>query len=478
MKQLYDLLKEYGGSRAYPFHMPGHKRQNMDFGNPFSIDITEIDGFDNLHHPEGILKEAQERLAALRGCTEAFFMVNGSTGGILSAVSACTEPGDRILMARNCHKAVYHAVYLRNLQPVYLYPRLERKYGISGGLVPGDLERLLGENPDIRAVVVTSPTYDGVVSDVKKLAEIAHKYGIPLIVDEAHGAHFGFHGYFPVSAVNLGADLVIQSFHKTLPSLTQTAVLYRNGTLVDRERLTRFLGIYQTSSPSYVFLASIDRCTGILAENGKELFGEFAGRLECFRRKAASWKRIQVPGREITGESGIFDLDLSKLILSVRGFCSGEALSRRLREGYALELEMAAGGYALALTSFEDTQEGFDRLEQALREIDRGLEGSRQPCEIQDYVFSNERVCSPAEAWDGPKRIVNLEDSEGMVSGEFLYLYPPGIPLLVPGERISRELLQRVHACRENGLSLQGPADYSCREIRVLTAEETGRICS
>ncbi|MDO5425837.1 MAG: aminotransferase class I/II-fold pyridoxal phosphate-dependent enzyme [Eubacteriales bacterium] len=468
MAQLYELLKEYCGSQAYPFHMPGHKRRAEAFADPFSIDITEIDGFDNLHHPEGILKEAQERLAALRGCTDAFFLVNGSTGGILSAVSACTSPGGKLLMARNCHKAVYHAVYLRNLRPVYLYPCQEETYGISGGLEPERMERLLQENPDIQAAVITSPTYDGVVSDVRGIAKIAHKYGIPLIVDEAHGAHFGFHGYFPVSAAALGADLVIQSFHKTLPSLTQTAVLYRNGERVDRERLTRFLGIYQTSSPSYVFLASIDRCVALLAEQGEQLFSEFSEKLEEFRREAKHWRQIRVPGRELVGTSGIFDLDLSKLILSVKDVCSGRELSAMLRERYGLEMEMDAGGYALALTSFADTKEGFSRLSAALGEIDRELEGRRQAWAVPDSVMENAYVCSPSEAWDAPVRTVKMAESEGMVSAEFLYLYPPGIPLVVPGERISGLLLERVERCKRNGLSLQGTADFACEKIQVM----------
>ena len=255
---LYDRLLQYQSSEMYPFHMPGHKRRKDDFANPFFIDITEIEGFDNLHHAEGILKDAQDRAAALYHSEETYFLVNGSTCGILAAVSACTARGGKILMARNCHKAAYHAAYLRGLDIEYLYPEKEDIFGINGGIHEDIVEKALEEFQDIQAVMITSPTYDGVVSNVEKIAQIVHRKGIPLIVDEAHGAHFGFHEYFPKSSVEMGADLVIHSLHKTLPSLTQTALLHVNGNRVDRECLRKFLDIYQTSSPSYVFMAGMD----------------------------------------------------------------------------------------------------------------------------------------------------------------------------------------------------------------------------
>ena len=265
MTTIYDKLLAYGNSDAYPFHMPGHKRQITDFVNPFQIDITEIDGFDNLHHPEGILKEAQERAAALYGSRSTYFLVNGSTCGILSAVSALVRPGGEIILARNCHKASYHACYLGDLVIHSLYPQWEPKWGINGGILPEDVEKLLAEYPKTQAVLLTSPTYDGAVSDIRGIARICHAHRVPLIVDEAHGAHLGFHPYFPESALKLGADVVIQSFHKTLPSLTQTAVLHvGRDAQVDEERIRRFLGIYQSSSPSYIFMAAMDRCVEFL----------------------------------------------------------------------------------------------------------------------------------------------------------------------------------------------------------------------
>ena len=231
MERLYDKLKAYSESDFYAFHMPGHKRNKALLGIelPYDLDITEIDGFDDLHHADGILKEEQERAARVFGAEESHFLVNGSTAGILSAVMGCTHRGDKILVARHCHKSIYHAIYMNGLVPRYVYPEFDISMHMNGEISKEDVAKALAAEPDIKAVVIVSPNYDGVVSDVKGIAEVAHSYRIPLIVDEAHGPHFGFHPAFPGRANDLGADVVINSLHKTLPSLTQTAILHING---------------------------------------------------------------------------------------------------------------------------------------------------------------------------------------------------------------------------------------------------------
>ena len=466
MEHLYDKLLTYGKGPAYPFHMPGHKRQVEDFCNPFAIDITEIDGFDNLHHPEEILKEVQEKANRIYQADETFYLVNGSTCGILSAVSALVPPGGEILMARNCHKAAYHGCYLGNLTIHYLYPQYEPKCGINGGILPEDVENSLNKYPNIRAVLITSPTYDGAVSQVEAIAKIAHRHGIPLIVDEAHGAHFGFHPYFPKSAVHEGADVVIHSLHKTLPSLTQTGLLHVCGALVDRDRIRRFLGIYQTSSPSYVFMAAMDRCMDFLEQSGCEAFETFSLRLKQFYDFSRKLTGIWIPDYEIKGKYGIVDFDRSKLILACQK--GGEWLYQKLRTEYGLQLEMAAGGYALALTSVMDTEEGFLRLEKALEQLDKETFFKMETLKCYEGVTRNETVLSIRKAYDCEKEEIALENSEGEISGEFLYLYPPGIPLLVPGERITREVLERVNFYKSQGLSLQGMKDYRSEKIQVV----------
>lgn len=472
---LYDKLLQYQSSEMYPFHMPGHKRRKDDFANPFLIDITEIEGFDNLHHAEGILKDAQDRAAALYHSEETYFLVNGSTCGILAAVSACTARGGKILMARNCHKAAYHAAYLRGLDIEYLYPEKEDIFGINGGIHEDIVEKALEEFQDIQAVMITSPTYDGVVSNVEKIAQIVHRKGIPLIVDEAHGAHFGFHEYFPKSSVEIGADLVIHSLHKTLPSLTQTALLHVNGNRVDRECLRRFLDIYQTSSPSYVFMAGMDSCVCLLEKRGGELFESLRRNLEVFYKQTESLGCIYLANHGLMGKSGIHDFDRSKLVISARnaGF-TGNQLANLLRNRYHLELEMAGGSYGLALTSISDTEEGFLRLSEALKEIDACLENKieknteKSTLTIEDIVIKNEVWCRIHEALESPGESVLLEKAEGKICREFVYLYPPGIPMLVPGEIISREVLGKIRRLVREGYSVQGMADYSAEHIQVM----------
>ena len=469
MKTLTDALNELSMSNIYPFHMPGHKRNARfaSWGLPFDRDITEIDGFDNLHHPEGILLESQNRLSALFGTKKSYFCVNGSTGGILAAVSACVRKNGQILMARNCHKSVYHAVYLRDLRPFYLLPEEDPVYVLNGDIRPEQVERELTLHPGVEAVLITSPTYDGVVSDVRGIARVVHAHGIPLIVDEAHGAHFRFSSCFPDSAADLGADVVIQSFHKTLPALTQTAVLHVCSERICLPVLERFLSVYQTSSPSYILMESLDRCVRFLEEDGEEAFGEYSALLVSARERLGRCERLRLitPGN-------CFAVDPSRFVLSGLS-CNrgGYEVAERLRKDYRIEPEMTTPEYVLALSAVGDSVEGFERLCSAVCAMDESFE------KIPDAGISRTGTgqiplplfCLPlAEALDGPDRAVPLEESEGEVCAEFVYLYPPGVPLLVPGEKISGEIMDRMKFCMDRGLTIHGMRDFSGRQIRIV----------
>ena len=482
MEYLDTKLYGYSRSDFYPFHMPGHKRR-MTAGNladPYQVDITEITDFDNLHHAEGILKENQEAAAELYGAEQSYFLVNGSTAGILAAVSACTERRGRILMARNCHKAVYHAVYLRELTARYLYPALDETLGLAGGISPEDTERELRRDPEIQAVLITSPTYDGLVSPVEKIAQVCHRHGVPLIVDEAHGAHFPFSKAFPASALELGADIVIQSLHKTLPSLTQTAVLHSTFSRVDKEKLERFLGIYQSSSPSYVLMGSITACLRYLKEQGKERFSRYEENLEEIREHLKELQCLRLLGEEVIGRGNVFDLDRSKLVIFSAGTgMSGPWFHDILRREHHLEMEMEAEQYVLALTSLMDTREGFSRLEKALFDIDEKLVRQQEAEGRSTAGFSvpfaggaetacAQQVCRISEGMELPGQEILLTESEGRISAEYAYLYPPGIPLLVPGERISRAFLEQAERLKGKGLVLQGMKDYTMEKIMTV----------
>lgn len=490
MKDLYDELKRYTDSGAYPFHMPGHKRSGaVSFGDPFLVDITEIDGFDNLHHPEGILREAEAEAARQMGSLRAFFQVNGSSGALLSAIYAAADPGDEILLVRNCHKAVYNGVCLRGLVPHYLYPERDSETGIAGPVTKEQVEAALKKWPKVRAVVLVSPNYEGVAADITDIAQvIREKDDTVLIVDEAHGAHLPFcRGLgFPDTALDGGADLVIQSLHKTMPALTQTGLLHRNSRRVSEKRLQEAAGIFQTSSPSYVLLASIVRAF-VWAEENKGAFLIYKERLDKFRKRAESWRWLRL----FDGAAMGWHQDPGKLVVYDRtGRLSGRKIYDRLRLAYRLQPEMCTERYVVLMTSPADRAEGFERLEDALEEIDRseafpedscqnimetaGKMGKSAKKEKVDFMAGKpapalpvmEQVMTPGEASGKPARSVSWAEAVGSVAGEYLYLYPPEIPILVPGERIVPELANCLSVWREAGLAVQGPEKED--RIRVL----------
>ncbi|MDR0923660.1 MAG: PLP-dependent transferase [Hungatella sp.] len=481
---LLKKLMEYGKSDVYPFHMPGHKRQYKEsfaanFPNPFSIDITEIDGFDNLHHPEGILKESMEWASRIYGSHRTYYLINGSSSGILSAISGTVARGGTILMSRNCHKSAFHGVFLNQLSAEYIYPQIIRSFGIQGGLLPEKIEEMLMNHPEIQSVFVVSPTYDGIVSDIKAIAEVVHRFRLPLIVDEAHGAHFSFgkEGGFPVSALELGADVVIQSLHKTLPSFTQTAVMHVREGYVDMGRLDRYVHMYQTSSPSYVLMAGIEGCIRYMAGEGLKELKLFSGKIEKVRKALAGLKHLRLLTDQEEGTYGIYDMDRSKIIISTRGTGkSGAWLDDRLRKEYHLEMEMCGSDYVTAITTMADTEEGLERLCSALLHIDSGL-SAEEGCEAgnglcQELERMPECRMTIAEAMDKPRRRIAIADGEGMVSAEFVYVYPPGIPIVVPGEVLKKESIDLIMKYKELGLAVQGMEDENSRELFVV--DETG----
>ena len=470
---LYKRLLDYSSEDWYPFHMPGHKRAPLAFPNPYSIDITEIEGFDNLHHPQGILKEAQERAAMLYGSRETFFLVNGSTSGILAAISAAIPRQGTLLMSRNSHKAAYHAAYLRELETVYLLPA-GTGFGIAGSIQPAHVAQALEDLPQIDGVFLTSPTYDGILSDIRKIADLAHSRGLPLIVDEAHGAHLAFSEEFPAPALQCGADLVIQSLHKTLPCLTQTALLHVNSSRIDLDVLRRFLGIYQTSSPSYLLMASMEQCIRYMKTEGRERMAQYLQLLAQFYTRAKNLRRLQVFEGVSCTEGECFAQDISKILISAGSSgLSGKELYDTLLNRYHLQMEMASGHYVTALSSLMDTEEGFQRLISALEEIDKNSY-SHAPLPKSSLLDAQAiyRLPKPSmsisKALDCPSESLPLRSSIGHISQEYIYLYPPGIPLAAPGEILTGSLLSVIGQCQAEGLPIEGPSDITNNRIRVV----------
>ena len=512
-------LDKYKHENIVPMHMPGAKRNKElielymgDMGNPYEKDITEINGFDNMHNAETIIKDAFDEAAELYGADESWYLVNGSTAGNMSAICGVTHKNDVVIMARNCHISVYNAVILNELNPVYIYPEYDEEYGYYKGITLKEIKVIVDkyssdhDRNDIKAVILTSPTYEGNVSDIKSIAEYLHQYNIPLIVDEAHGAHFNFSESFPQSAVKSGADVVINSVHKTLPSLTQTAIMHINYGIVDVERIRRYWNIYQSTSPSYILMSSIARSLSIVKNDGDKLFAEYVDKLTILRNGLSELKHIRLINTD----------DISKLVL---GYKDAKWLYDTLFYKYKIQLEMSSIKYVIAMTSIFDSQEYYDRFLAALKEIDEELDNrvlaalkeideeideSRSKYDREDILnskvdkdldnrfnsihngeadnrlnyssinnqdngnkinvadFRDEQALTIAQAFNrrdlsGCDEIqMNNEKIYGKISGESVYVYPPGIPILCPGEVITRKIIAILEAAGEAGLDVVG----------------------
>ena len=464
---LYGFLQNYAAQGAYPFHMPGHKR-NPAFLPPSlaTMDVTEIPGTDNLHQPDGLILQLQERLACLFGAEQSFLMVNGSTGGNLAAITALCGEGAAVLMARNAHRSAFGALVLSGARPVYVMPSLT-EHGFCGSVSPAGIEAQLRANPDVRAVFITSPTYEGAVSDVAAIAKIAHTHGVPLIVDEAHGAHMGFSDIFPRTALACGADVVIQSLHKTLPFLSQTSVLHIQGSLVDHARLKKMLAIVQTSSPSYILMAQADYALAMLEKDGAALFRAYADRLSACREALGGLRNIRL----FTDET----IDVSKLVFLLPDGLPGRVFEAKLREEFRVQLEMSGLSHGIALTSPADTDEGFERLLQGVKSMDAAwaaddARGTKAAVPMLLPAMPD-AVLSPRAAANGETTLVPLTGAEGRIAADFLIPYPPGIPLAAPGERLTRAILDGLHLCTANGIPVVGldSAQTRLSVIRVVS---------
>lgn len=494
---LQEQLEAYCSSGMYPMHMPGHKRHLAPVpGLPYDWDVTEVEGTDDLHHAEGILKEAMDRTAELAGSRKTWYLVGGSTCGNLAMMYAAVPCGGEVILARNCHKSVFHAAELLNLKVHWLMPERVPGYEIPGSIRKEQVEELLLRYPESAAVLVTSPTYEGIVSDIPGIAQAVHKKGKVLLVDEAHGAHFGLFRdteagrFFPDSAVHLGADLAVQSAHKTLPSLTQTAWLHQGSDRVAARAVEQALSVFETSSPSYPLLASLDGCTGLLRERGEALFARWRQHLLEIRKRASEWENLKILGPEDQKErpEAVFALDPGKLLIrDAHAVRSGRELGAFLRERERLEPEMCCGPDVLLMTSCGDTEEGWRRLERSLEHLNAFLgqesgrlqagekepsgcpEGVREGVTHRDEaaeetgrreeaglpLLTEEKqavslAAAAQAALHGRARKVPLEQAEGEISAEYVMAYPPGIPILIPGERIREEDIRAIRRlCRE-----------------------------
>ena len=455
---LLNRLTEYSKTRI-PMHMPGHKRNEslLSDGLPYGIDITEIDGFDNLHDMQGVLKETAELAASLYGSCAAFPLVGGSTCGILASMHALCPRGSHVLMARGSHKSVYNGVELLGLHPHYLTVEHD-KYGIGGKINPADVEQMLTQH-EVDLVILTSPTYEGVVQDISTISGICRKHGAYLLVDSAHGAHLGFSEKFPESAVSCGADVVVMSLHKTMPALTQTALLHICSERVSAQAIGAALSIFETSSPSYVLLASIDRCLRFTAEKKDALFSAYSEKLASFYEKTKCLQNLSVLH---------FD-DPGKIILSAKhASLTGTELSEMLRNRFHIETEMASMQYVLAMTGFCDEAASYDALADALFAIDREIAPASDNKTVPAFPLPKQ-VFTPSEAAGKNGEFTPLANCAGCIAKEAVWAYPPGIPMIVPGEEIPQGFPEAIAQMLQSGVEVKSTTGHIKEKIMLTT---------
>lgn len=458
---IHDFLVNHAKEKSVSFHMPGHKGAAIykRFGYDgflthfMDCDITEITGADNLFQAEGILKEAQVAYARLYDSKKSYLLINGTSGGIIASVLAAVPKGKKLIMARNCHKSVFNALTLADAQPLYAYPELIAPYGISGAIPPGEIEELLENNPDAEAVILPSPNYYGICSDIEAIAEIVHRYGKILIVDQAHGAHlklfrkFGIKGS-PKSAEESNADIIINSIHKTLASYTQSAVLNLNSDRVSHYTLEDKLQCIESTSPSYLLMASLDINAGILQNHGLEIMAEWADYLDYFYEEASKIKGLELMGQ-------LPEMDWTKINFSFSSLgISGAELEKILLER-KIFIELYTGDLVMCMTGIGNTKEDVDKLLKALQDISESKAGGSVAASKEK---NNLLAFRRSKIYELPREKVwcDLLAAEGRICASSVIPYPPGIPLVCPGEKFEKDILLYIKSLRENNEKVIG----------------------
>jgi arginine/lysine/ornithine decarboxylase len=442
------LFEKLKANNRIPFHMPGHKRNTKLLGNklPYDIDITEIEGFDNLHNPEGIIKEIENKAKSIYQSENSFILVNGSTVGILAGINSVVKQGDTVLVARNCHKSVYNALEIARAKAEYLEPPVD-EYGICGKISLAELEKKI-DLYEPKLIVVTSPTYEGVVSNLQQICEIAHFKNIPVLVDAAHGATD------LCMIEDSKADIVVMSLHKTLPALTQCAVAHINGNLVDPQKFRIKLSVFETSSPSYVLMSSIDYCLDFLINNPKnsQLNINYHNCLSEFYNDCEKLNNLKVLSYDENSKIIIFT-DYTNI--------NGNTLAKLLRDNHNIEIEMATKNYVLAMTSICDDFSNYKKLSKALFKIDETLEKREYIPDKQLHLPYKKLESWQVDCCD----FIDFNKSDGCVCGESIWAYPPGIPLIVAGEVVSKDVIAYVKDALDNGVNIQSTYNKLPKEI-------------
>lgn len=475
---LFSGLLQHAKKNPVQFHIPGHKKgagmdpEFRDFigKNALSIDLINIGPLDDLHAPKGIIKEAQDLAAEAFGADHTFFSVQGTSGAIIAMVMSVVGPGEKIIVPRNVHKSIMSAIIFSGAIPVFIHPEVDEKLGISHGITIHSVEKALAQNPDAKGLLVINPTYFGISADLKKIVEIAHSYDIPVLVDEAHGVHIHFHDELPLSAMQAGADIAATSVHKLGGSLTQSSILNVKEGLVSSKRVQSILSMLTTTSTSYILLASLDVARKQLATNGRKLIDDTIKLAQEMRRRINEIDHLYCVGEEILGTMATFDYDPTKLIISVKELgLTGFEVEKWLRANYNIEVELSDLYNILCIVTPGDSIVEAELLINALQEL--ATKRNKDANLADPKVLLPEipvLALTPRDAFYAETELVPFDDSAGRIVAEFIMIYPPGIPIFIPGEIVTKENLIYIKENIEAGLPVQGPENFDARMLRVI----------
>ena len=474
---IYEALERFRRMRVVPFDVPGHKRGR---GNPeltrflgeqcMGLDVNSMKPLDNLCHPVSVIREAEQLAAEAFGAASAFLMVGGTTSAVQSMVLTVCKQGSKIILPRNVHRSVINALVLCGAQPVYVNPDVDHRLGIALGMKVSQVEQAIRENPDAVAVLVNNPTYYGICSDLRTIVRMAHEHGMLCLADEAHGTHFYFGENLPVSAMAAGADMAAVSMHKSGGSLTQSSFLLA-GPQVSAGYVRQIINLTQTTSGSYLLMSSLDISRRNLALRGKEIFGQVVRLAEYARAEINAIGGFYAYGSELINGDSVFGFDTTKLAVNTLDIgLAGIEVYDILRDEYDIQIEFGDIGNILAYLSIGDRRQDIERLVSALAEIRRRYLSDRAGMLSQEYIDPQVAV-TPQRAFYAEKESLPIEETEGRVCSEFVMCYPPGIPILAPGERITGEILRYIAYAKEKGCSMTGPEDPDIRRLNVLKEE-------
>jgi arginine decarboxylase len=475
---ILDAIRQWNGKNT-PFYTPGHKRgQGISqelrslFGDSvFQADLTELEGLDSLHWPEGVIKEAQELAADIFGASKTWFLVNGSTCGVEAAILATCNQGDKIILPRNVHYSAISGLILSGAIPIFINPEYDLVLDIPHCITPDAVKEALKKHPDAKAVMMVYPTYYGVCGDVLAIADICHSYNIPLLVDEAHGAHFIFHPDLPVASLTANADLAVQSIHKTLGAMTQASMLHVQGNLIDIDRVSKALKLVQSSSPSYILLASLDGARQQMALYGKELMEKTLQLAEDARNRISKLPGISlVSGKLLSGNLDKTRLTITVSPLGITGFEAEEILDDQL----GVTPEFASMHHVTFIISLGNTQQDIDELVGAIATLGKIHPSTKQQQKFSQSLWDNcfrienSLQISPREAFFATTKSLPLRETTGYICAEIVCPYPPGIPVLMPGEIITEGAIQYLLEIQSLGSFVTGSTDISRGLLKIV----------